>query len=289
MAATYYNIGQDEFEAVMNDYDAERVPVAGTKELVYHIPTEADGVVVRVFSSLTREGVARDAGSDAIRVLAWSTTADQPLASSVRTHRIDTWEKNLRPKIEAMVGRANDGDFDEETPDAVLRALEPAAPGEDAVVVADIVDTRYGRKAALEAPYEANDAIRSLGWGETHRTFDESLKAWTVDASSLPAVAGEMAAAGFPLRAPAEETDGFDPRRAAARLNEGDAVVVEYDGKNDGKTRTKAGVVTSAEDGRIVFERDDDGHTMWVDEEGLSTSGSAYPFVGEVVRVLLEL
>lgn len=279
----YYKISTDEFERVVDDYDGDRVRVAGTKEYVYDLPTEKDGIVVRLFSTLTRrDGGAREAGRDAIRTLAWSRAADAAIAQATRTHRIDTWEQNLRAKIDAMIARINDGEFDDVAPDATLAGLVPADRDEDAVIVDEIVDSPYGRKAVLDSPYDAKDAIKALEWDETHRSWDPERSAWTVDASALPAVAESLRDDGWPLRSPPlPDPDEF--RVGDVDVSVGDRVTVTYEKKGSGDEATKSGAVVGVDD-RITFERDD-GHTMYVTDDGLFTARSAYPYVGNVVDV----
>lgn len=293
-ANTYHQVSADEFTAFLNDYDYAEADVSGVHERVFDLATAADGIVVRVFSTLDDRkngGDARDAGRDAIRALAWSETADAPLAQATRTHRIKTWAENLAPKVDDLMARAESGEFDDRTPDATLAGLVPVEDGEDAVVVEDLVDTRYGVKAVLATPYEAKDAIKALPWGETHRAWDADRKRWTVDASGLPFVAEDLAESGYPLRRPAmdedeNEDDSFSVSAvlAATAHEVGDRVTVTYTAKNTGSELTKEGEVRAMEDDRLVFVRDD-GQFMYVDDNGLFTSGSAYPFVGEVVAV----
>lgn len=292
MAATYYKIDRTEFEDFLAAYDAERVDVDGVKELVYDIPTDGDGVVVRVFSAIDGDG-SRDAGRDAIRVLAWGVTADVPLASATRTHRIDTWKDNLAPKIDDMVARADAGEFDDETPDATLAGLVPKDVDEDAVVVDDIVDTRYGRKAVLASPYDAKDAIKSLDWDDTHRSWDDARGAWTVDVEAIPMVADELADAGWPLRRPPVYTVDDDvPMESdieflADTARRGDEIVVEYEQKNGNGENTKSGelVATDAASPRLAFRRDDGVHMeVDIDARGrprLLSPRSHAPYVGE--------
>lgn len=296
MAATYYHITVDEFEEVMADYGAERVDVRGTKEFVYHIPTDKDGLVVRVFSSLTARG-ARDAGADAIRAFAWSVAADAPLARAVRTHRIDTWEDNLRPKIDALVARIEGGEFDGETPDATLAGLVPAEHDEEGVAcVEGVEDTRYGRKAviAAPAPWEtpdgltpANEAVKATEWDETHRSFDSDRSVWTVDAMALDTVVDALVDAGWEVRGPRmKDPEAFDFGEFIQNAMEHDVLDVTYD------TKTSDSVKTIRVEIRLVVPWDEvrvnrlsDGHGMSIREDGLYTDGSHYPFVGSVESV----
>lgn len=45
----------------------------------------------------------------------------------------------------------------------------------------EIIDTQYGKKIALESSYDEKDAIKSLSWDRTHRSWNGDQ--WTVDAT----------------------------------------------------------------------------------------------------------
>lgn len=290
MTSIYHAVTVDEFERKLSAYNPERADVPRVKEYVYDIPTDADGIVVRLFSTLTEDG-AREAGLDAIRTMAWSVTADAPLAQATRTLRIETWAENLRPKIDDMIARAEAGEFDDLTPDSVLSGLVPADPAEDAVVVDDLFDTTYGRKAALASPYEAKDDIKALDWEETHRAWDKDRKCWTVDATALPLVEEALAEAGWPLRAPAPEEvdpDAFDIEAFIDGLDGDEHIVVDYTVKKHGTEKSVAGTVLRAGEGRVTFARDGDDHRLHLTSEGLYTSGSHYPYMGKVDDVTVD-
>jgi hypothetical protein len=112
--------------------------------------------------------------------------------------------------------RYDDGDDEEdgpwaEVPDAekVENAGTPDGNSHSTATVTEIVETEYGLKAVLDAPapWETpdgetpfNEAIKKTPWGETHRTFDDDLKAWTVDANELVGVARELSFHGYHVR-----------------------------------------------------------------------------------------
>jgi hypothetical protein len=295
MTATYYRITTAEFEGELSDagFDWDHVTVPGTKERVYDIATDRKGIVVRVLSTLTDEGAARDTGRDAIRVMAYSRAADRPLDTATRTHRIDSWASNLVPKIQDMVARVNAGEFDDEAPDVVLTGLDPVADDEDAVVVDDLVDTRYGRKAVLASPYDAKDAIKALDWDATHRAWDEDRGAWTVDADALGRVRDDLAAAGWPLRVPSDDTpEGVAlVQDAAETVTVGDRITVTYAKKNGNGLASKSGEVVRVSAGApaITFRRGDRvPMRVSVEDDGtarLTSPRSHYPYVGEPTAV----
>ena len=85
------------------------------------------------------------------------------------------------------------------------------------------------------------------------------------------------------------EWDTDEARRVADELSAGDHVIVTYRPKNreGGVTEEKTvmGTVASVAGERVSFTRDRDGHTMYLDAEGLNTARSAFPFVGTPLSV----
>lgn len=291
---TYKKIGRAEFENALETLGGfEVVSVPNTKELVYHVPTGVDGIVVRVFSSLSvRDDVSRDAGNDAIRTVLWNAKYSKPMGKSTRTNRIQTWETNLSKKVLALcveaAARADEvADDDNET---AYNGLPNATGAKDEIVVADVVATRYGKKAVLESPFAAKDAIKALDWQDCHRAWDADAKAWTVDADALALVVESLGSAGWNVVKPAaddDETDALDMDELALDAIRGDEIVVTYVSKNTKREMTKSGIVRrGGAEGRISFERAD-GQLMHVTKDGLFTSMSAYPFVGALVDVQL--
>lgn len=296
-ANTYTRISASDFETFLADEfgEFEQASVPGTRELVYDLPVgDSDEFVVRVFSSLTREGQGRDAGRDAIKAVVWSNSADRPVATATRTNRITTWRKNLAPKITEMFERAEvlarEQAAEEDVAVAAIESL-PVASGDDSeVVVSDLSRTRYGAKAYLASPFAAKDAIKSLDWDATHRAWDADAKAWTVDAETIGATRDHLAAEGWTLvRADLEaESDEFDVADFAEDAFEGDRVTIEYTPKNGGDAKTVSGTIerVAADFSAFTFTRESDAHRMFVREgDELHTSGSHYPFVGTVVGV----
>lgn len=291
-ANTYANIQQSEFEnalAALGDF--EQVELAGTKELVYHVETGVENFAIRVYSSLARDGSARDAGADAIRTVLWNTLYDRPVESSTRTNRIQTWEKNLAKKVLALRVRAEE-EADEGDENAEAYDSLPAATGaSDEIVVADVVSSRYGKKAALDSPFSAKDDIKALSWDDTHRAWDADRKQWTVDADALATVVAALADAGWTVAKPAAEEEEDDEMTVADEIagiaetaRPGDEVVVTYVSKTSKREMEKSGEVRRTRAGRVDFVRSD-GQGMHVTKDGLFTSMSAFPFVGEVVGI----
>ena len=124
MSKSYTQFDRDEFEYVLNTIefdDLDREPGDGFRkvaavdtradELVYDLPLDHDDLSIRVFSSLdAKTGRARSKGADAIRTVVWSAEADAPVGGKKRTNRIETWPKNLRAKILALIDEYDEYD-----------------------------------------------------------------------------------------------------------------------------------------------------------------------------------
>lgn len=69
-------------------------------EYVYEIPLDHPNLCIMIFSSISaRTNQARDKGSDAIRTVIWDKKYEVPIGGATRTHRIETWQKNLLRKL----------------------------------------------------------------------------------------------------------------------------------------------------------------------------------------------
>lgn len=297
MANTYTEVGADEMTSFLKaiDSDYEEVDRRRTKERVFDLPTAHEDLTVRVFSTLDNRkanGGARDCGKDAIRTVLWSESAEKPVDGRPHTKRIDTWRKNLRRKVDELLAEAKErAQADEQAEDeasAVARDLPHAEGADDEIVAQGVIDTQYGKKVALDSPYEAKDDIKSLDWERTHRAWEDD--AWQVDADELEYVREHLAEQGWTLCRPPATDDSLDLSSALDGLRQGDRVVVHYYGKNNGNELSKEGEVGQVRDERMTFQRDD-GQRMFVqpdkhdDEPGLFTAGSHAPYVGEVYEV----
>jgi replicative superfamily II helicase len=99
---SYTEITQKEFEDVLtkNGYKWQIVTDSYAKENVYLI--DSNGIFVKIFSSI-ENGVSREVGADAIRVVAWDPVSSLPVMSSeARVYRTDGWRENLMTRIEGV-------------------------------------------------------------------------------------------------------------------------------------------------------------------------------------------
>lgn len=106
----YTIITQEEFEDFLASVSGEwkMVRALDIGELVYEtddFAPEDNNIALRVYSTIDkRQRVSRKKGEDAIRLVAYHRTICKPLSGRRKTLRIETWEKNLRNKIEDMMG-----------------------------------------------------------------------------------------------------------------------------------------------------------------------------------------
>jgi len=176
-----------------------------------------------------------------------------------------------------------------------MKQVEIEASETPTVYVADAFTNRYGdAKAKLEGDtYEAKEAIKSLDWEATHRTWDDELGAWTIDHDALDDLAKALEEHGMSLGG-----IGGQIVDAAKRLREGDArmwaehgirVAVEYDSSQGEGTKHKEGVLSSLDpaEGWIQFKRDDGGVNR-VNGDAILAPRSDYPFMGKIERVVLH-
>lgn len=71
------------------------------KETVYMV--SINDIHIKIFSSIV-DGVSRDVGSDAIRIVGWDIKSDRPIMSSeMRVNRTENWSENLKSRINSVV------------------------------------------------------------------------------------------------------------------------------------------------------------------------------------------
>ena len=181
------------------------------------------------------------------------------------------------------------------TPESRTMTFEPA--GEGCVVVKDTIRTRYGHKAVLGGDtYDAKEAIKELDWDETHRGFDQDLKAWTIDDTdeALEALREVLEENGFTFGGVADEVaralrDNVDADESTFWAERGVEITVEYESKQSGNELRKQGVVHAVDfDDAFVAFQNDEGKYYRIQGDGVYSS-SRYPFMGNATRVEVEV
>lgn len=76
-----------------------------TGEVVYQVSgIEEHDLKLLIFSSIdSRTDESRPNGKDSIKTVIWSKKHGKPVGGKTRTHRIQTWKSNLRPKVEELL------------------------------------------------------------------------------------------------------------------------------------------------------------------------------------------
>lgn len=101
-------ITKDDFEQVIRELaiqsgaDWKYADESGVGEYVYYLEKQEfpESIVVRVCSTVnTYNDESRGTGEDSIKVMLWHTEQSRPAAGREYTQRIDTWKKNLKPKV----------------------------------------------------------------------------------------------------------------------------------------------------------------------------------------------
>lgn len=108
----YYRFSRSEFEDFLDNSGYSWFVLSAeddqnmtfSKEVVYYIPIwDHDELGIRIYSTIDkRSQMARDKGNDAIRCVIWSDEAERPIGGRKKTLRIQTWEKNLKKKIDSL-------------------------------------------------------------------------------------------------------------------------------------------------------------------------------------------
>lgn len=69
------------------------------------------------------------------------------------------------------------------------------------VVFCNVHNSDYGQKVHLASPYQAKDAIKSLDWESTHRSWDDDAGMWSMDLDAVGRAAVAIHNAGFSVAA----------------------------------------------------------------------------------------
>lgn len=245
MSATYKRISRIEFENVVAQFGQfERITVPGSKEIVYHLKTDDENIDLRIYSSLTHDGQARGAGGDSIKIVPWDSYHDRPLGKTKRTHRIETWAKNFGAKVEDLMARIEDGEWE------IERSSEesPECPdcGRDMVKR----EGKYGEFFGCPAFPRCRGTVSLKEWEAIQN--DEFV--WNKRAAE----------------------------RLCQELEADDIVTIVYGPKNGGENKSVELEVRMVRGDKFGGVRTEDGHFMTVSPDGLFTSGSHFPFVGSV-------
>lgn len=105
MAETYVIVTELEFDNLLK-FDKGWTKDYQGNELVYsYITTKNPNVVIKVYSSITRNGVGRKKGGDAVRIVAVNTKTNKGILKATRTYRIVGWEDKVKAKVIELIGK----------------------------------------------------------------------------------------------------------------------------------------------------------------------------------------
>ena len=105
MAATYIIITEMEMDTLFkSDKGWSKVLEGG--EYVYQYTTKKNpDINVKVFSSVTPNGVARKCGGDAIRVCAVNTKTNRGVIKTGRVNRTAGWDERVKTKVTETISK----------------------------------------------------------------------------------------------------------------------------------------------------------------------------------------
>lgn len=100
--ATYVQINESEMKSFLESKGFNPVNVSRCDELVWEKTSKIDNkVALRVYSSLTN-GVSRDVGKDAIRIVVWDSNIGRPVSGAIRTNRVAGWQNRMLTKLKGL-------------------------------------------------------------------------------------------------------------------------------------------------------------------------------------------
>ena len=104
----FYNISQDEMEAVLLPMGFQRMKLDNTFEFVYGklVRIGNHRLSLRIYSGINPSGSSKAAGKDAIRVRLFAMYKDKPVrvgTKRINCKRIKTWAKNLNSAIDRVL------------------------------------------------------------------------------------------------------------------------------------------------------------------------------------------
>ena len=105
MAATYYDISEEEMNTFLTEKGFKQVALPNTREIVYGKRVDKDGfqLTLRVYTGIIKGHGSRSVGKDAIRVNLFNRTSSgnvNKVGGSKRVHRVQGWANNLQKRLD---------------------------------------------------------------------------------------------------------------------------------------------------------------------------------------------
>jgi hypothetical protein len=105
MAATYVIVTEMEMDTLLKSDKGWTKTIEGG-EYVYNYTTKKNpDIVVKVFSSVTPNGVGRKCGGDAIRIAAVNTKTNRGIIKNGRVNRTAGWDERLKDKVMETINK----------------------------------------------------------------------------------------------------------------------------------------------------------------------------------------
>lgn len=106
--AIFYNISEAEMREFLEAQGFSQIRLSRTRELVFAKRVDQDNIPMslRVYTGINPNGVSREVGKDAIRVVLFMRTRDGSifkLGGSKRVHRVLFWKKNLQKRLDSWL------------------------------------------------------------------------------------------------------------------------------------------------------------------------------------------
>lgn len=105
MSAHYTNITKSQMEEFLLPQGFREISLPGTAEAVYGKRVDQDDLklTLRVYTGISRFGLSRAVGKDAIRVCLFIKLEEEKilkLGGSKRVHRVEGWKTNLQSRLD---------------------------------------------------------------------------------------------------------------------------------------------------------------------------------------------
>lgn len=99
MAATYVIITEMEMDTLFKSDKGWNKVLEGGEYVYTYVPKKNPDALVKVFSSVTPNGVARKCGGDAIRICAINTKTNRGIIKNGRVNRTAGWDERVKVKV----------------------------------------------------------------------------------------------------------------------------------------------------------------------------------------------
>lgn len=99
MATTYVDVTELEFDSLLKSEKGWTKEVQGSEWVYVYRSVKKPDIIVKVFSSVTKKGIGRKRGGDAIRVCAVNTRTNKGVWKCKRVHRVPGWEDRVKERV----------------------------------------------------------------------------------------------------------------------------------------------------------------------------------------------